>query len=113
VRRPHVGSKAADLLSQVGDQGEEEQIMNEQEQYDRPPRPVTPTPEVHREREVIVTNGGGRGSGASTAIVVLVALVALAIIVFFAFTFLDREGDSIVPDELDITVEVPTPGGSS
>jgi hypothetical protein len=32
VRRPHVGSTTPDLPSQVREQEEEEQIMNEQEQ---------------------------------------------------------------------------------
>jgi len=72
----------------------------------------TPSHEVHREREIIVTNDGGRrGSGASTAIVVIFALVALAIVAFLGFTFLERDGGTIIPDEVDITVEVPSTGG--
>lgn len=87
--------------------------MNDQEhdaakRDEEPVRP--PAPEVHRERELIVTsgNGGGRGSGASTAIVVIFALVAIAILAFLAFTFFERDGNNILPDDIDINIEVPS-----
>jgi hypothetical protein len=85
--------------------------MNDSENIEQPSR--TPSPEVHREREVIVSNGGGRGSGASTAIVVMFALVALSILAFLAFTFLERDGNGIVPDEIDLNIEMPSTGSGS
>jgi hypothetical protein len=86
--------------------------MNEQDRSEQVHQ--TPSHEVHREREIIVTNDGGRrGSGSSTAIVVIFALIALAVVAFLGFTFLERDGGTIVPDEIDITVEVPSTGGGS
>ena len=86
--------------------------MNEQDRSEQVHQ--TPSHEVRREREIIVTNDGGRrGSGASTAIVVIFALIALAVVAFLGFTFLERDGGTIVPDEIDITVEVPSTGGGS
>jgi hypothetical protein len=71
-----------------------------------------PSPEVHREREVIVTGDGGR-SGPGTVVMVIFAIVALIIIGLLAFTFLERDGESIIPDELDINIQVPQlPGGT-
>ena len=72
-----------------------------------------PAPEVHRERELIIT-GDGQRSGPGTVVMVIFALVALIIIGLVAFTFLERDGGSIIPDELDINIEVPElPGDSS
>jgi hypothetical protein len=98
--------------------------MNSEEQSDRPgeatpddrtsgsvPAPQPP-PEVHRERELIVTGGGDRGSGPGTVVMVIFALVALVVITFLTFTFLDRSGDSLIPDEIDIEIELPGVGGS-
>lgn len=76
-------------------------------------QPQQPTPEVHREREVIVTNSGGQRSGLSTLIMVIFASVALVVIVLLAFTFLQRDDDGILPDELDINIEVPQIPGST
>jgi len=73
----------------------------------------TPAPEVHRERELIVTDSGRRGSGGTTAIVVIFAIVALAILGFLAITFLQGDGEGIVPDEIDITMEVPSTDSGS
>jgi len=72
-----------------------------------------PEPEVHRERELIVTNSGGRSSGAGTAVIVIFAFVALIVIAVVAFVFLQRDGGGIVPDEVDINIEVPeVPSGT-
>jgi hypothetical protein len=71
-----------------------------------------PSPEVHRERELIVTGDGGR-SGPGTVMMVIFAVVALIVVGLLAFTFLERDGGSIIPDELDINIQVPeTPGGT-
>jgi hypothetical protein len=78
----------------------------------RAPTP-RPAPEVHRERELIVTDGGGRRSSPGTAVIVIFAFVALVAIAVLAFTFLQRDGGSIIPDELDVNIEVPeVPSGS-
>jgi hypothetical protein len=80
---------------------------------DQPARPQQPAPEVHRERELIVTDGGGRGSGPGTVVMVIFAFVALIVVGLLAFTFLQRDGGGIVPDELDINIVVPEmPGGT-
>jgi hypothetical protein len=74
------------------------------------PQPVR---EVHRERELIVT-GDGRRSGPGTVVIVIFALVALIIIGLVGFAYLERDGGSIIPDELDINIEVPElPGDTS
>jgi hypothetical protein len=78
----------------------------------QPPERSQPA-EIHREREVIVTGDSGRGSGLATSVVVIFALIALAVLAVLAFTFLERNGDGIIPDELDITVELPTEGSGS
>jgi len=80
--------------------------MNDQEHTheSEPVEQLRPAPE--REREIIISNSGGRGSGISTAVVVIFAIVALVVVVVLAIDFLQRE-DSILPDGLDITVEVP------
>ena len=92
--------------------------MNDSEHPDRPDQgPQSQVPqqpaqqqpsEIHREREIIVT-GGDRRSGASTAIVVIFALIALAVVAFIAFTYFERDGGTILPDEVDINIEVPAP----
>jgi hypothetical protein len=66
-----------------------------------------PQPEVHREREIIVTNSGGQRSGMGTAAIVVFGLIAVVALAFFAFLFLQREDGSIIPDDIDINVEVP------
>jgi hypothetical protein len=73
---------------------------------ERAPSP-TPPPEVHREREIIISNGGERRSGPGTAIMVVFAFVALVVIAVLAFTFIQRDGGDIIPDELDINIEMP------
>ena len=79
----------------------------------QPVRPQQPAPEGHRERELIVTDGGGRGSGPGTVVLVIFAFVALIVVGLLAFTFLERDGEGIVPDELDINIVVPDmPGGT-
>jgi hypothetical protein len=79
---------------------------------DRERQQPQPAPEVHRERELIVT-GGGRRSGPGTVVMVIFAFVALIVVGLLAFTFLDRDGGSIIPDELDINIQVPeVPGGT-
>jgi hypothetical protein len=79
----------------------------------QPVQPQQPAPEVHRERELIVTNGGGRGSGPGTVVIVIFAFAALIVVALLAFTFLQRDGGGIVPDELDINIQVPEmPGGT-
>jgi hypothetical protein len=75
--------------------------------------PQSPPPEVQREREIIVTPSGVRRSGSSTGVVVIFALVALAIIAFLAFTFFERDGGTMIPDEIDINVVVPGTGSGS
>jgi hypothetical protein len=99
--------------------------MNDDELDERPssstpddrgaPRP--PAPEIHREREVIVTDVGGRGSGPGTAIIVIFAFVALLVIGAITFAVMQRDGGGILPDELDINIELPEApaetGGSS
>jgi len=70
-------------------------------------------PEVHRERELIIT-GDGRRSGPGTVVMVIFAFVALIVIGLLAVAFLERDRGSIIPDELDINIEVPElPGGTS
>jgi hypothetical protein len=96
------------------DHAEQEPTMNDSEHPDRldqGPRSQVPQQqpsEIHREREIIVT-GGDRRSGASTAIVVIFALIALAVVAFIAFTYFERDGGTILPDEVDINIEVPAP----
>jgi hypothetical protein len=78
-----------------------------------PAQSQQPAPEVHRERELIVTNSGGRGSGPGTAVVMVIALVALIVIAVIGFTFLQRDGGGIVPDELDINIQMPEMPGDT
>jgi hypothetical protein len=83
------------------------------DEHDQPVRSQQPAPEVHRERELIVTNDGGRRSGPGTVVMVIFAFVALIVVGLLAFTFLERDGGGIVPDELDINIVVPEmPGGT-
>jgi hypothetical protein len=65
-----------------------------------------PTPAPEREREIIISNGGGRGSGLSTAVVAIFAIIALLIVGFLVLTFIDREG-GLLPDEIDVNIQVP------
>jgi len=75
-------------------------------------QPAAPQPEIHREREIIVTGDGGR-SGPGTALLVIFAFVALVVIAVLAFTFLQRDGEGLIPDEIDVNVELPNVGGGS
>lgn len=66
-----------------------------------------PPTEVHHEREVIVTNGGGQRSGAGTAILVIVAIIAVVVLGYFAFMYLERDGEDIIPGDIDVNIQVP------
>ena len=91
-----------DRNEQSGTPASGEQSRPQPQQPQRPP-----APEVHRERELIVTDSGRRGSGPGTAVIVIFAFAALIVVALLAFTFMQRDGGGIVPDELDINIEVP------
>jgi hypothetical protein len=100
----------------MNDQGQDRTEHSEQGgssmPNDRERSQPRPAPEVHRERELIVT-GDSRRSGPGTVLMVIFAFVALAVIGLLVFTFLERDGDTIIPDELDINIQMPEmPGGT-
>lgn len=64
---------------------------------------------TEREREVIVTtNGGNRGGGMIVAVILGILGILLAI-----WLFMNLGGDDadVIPDEVNVTIDVPEGGG--